>query len=162
MSFYFTNPIFIIYEIVLSYLINKIIIYDNTINKSLGNSLFLLISFLGTTLAYINNRISINKKKNKRKFMKWLEIIELRSISSNHEMLESLLQSLIKDVEKETKKQPIKAYSQIMINTDFRIHLFHDSKKMENSGSPLGLSLASALKDFGLVNHSVWIEMHGK
>jgi nucleoside-diphosphate-sugar epimerase len=33
-------------------------------------------------------------------------------------------------------------------------------KKEENSGSPLGLRLASALKEFGLVNHSIWIEMH--
>jgi hypothetical protein len=48
-----------------------------------------------------------------------------------------------------------------MIDTDFSIHLFHDSKKVEKSGSPLGLRLASALKEFGLVNHSIWIEMNG-
>ena len=50
----------------------------------------------------------------------------------------------------------------LMIDTDFSIHLFHDSKKMERSGSSLGLCLASALKEFGLVNHSIWIEMHSK
>jgi len=33
-------------------------------------------------------------------------------------------------------------------------------KKVENNGSRLGLRLASALKEFGLVNHSVWVEMH--
>jgi hypothetical protein len=94
--------------------------------------------------------------------MKWLEIIELRSAGSNQALLESQLQSLINKVDKETKKQAIKAYSRVMIDTDFRIHLFHDSKKIENSGSPLGLHLASALKEFGLVNHSIWIEMHSK
>ena len=36
------------------------------------------------------------------------------------------------------------------------------TKKVENSVSPLGLDLASALKEHGLVNHSVWIEMQGK
>lgn len=94
--------------------------------------------------------------------MKWLEIIELRSVDSNRELLESQLQKLTNDLDKETKKQAIKAYSRVMIDTDFSIHLFHDSKKVETSGSQLGLRLASALKEFGLVNHSIWIEMHSK
>ena len=94
--------------------------------------------------------------------MKWLEIIELRSVDSNRELLESQLQKLINEVDRETKKQAIKTYSRVMIDTDFSIHLFHDSKKIENSGSPLGLNLVTALKEFGLVNHSVWIEMHDK
>ena len=94
--------------------------------------------------------------------MKWLEIIELRSIDSNRELLKSQLQKLMNEVDRETKKQAIQAYSRVMIDTDFSIHLFHDSKKAENSGSRLGLRLASALKEFGLVNHSIWIEMHSK
>ena len=94
--------------------------------------------------------------------MKWLEIIELRSIGSDRELLESQLQELINEVEEETKKKVIKAYSRVTINTDFSIHLFHDSKKVEDSGSQLGLHLASALKEFGLVNHSIWIEMHSR
>ena len=92
--------------------------------------------------------------------MKWLEVIGLRAANSNRELLESQLQKLIKEVGRETKKQAIKSFSRVMIDTDFSIHLFHDSKKVENSGSPLGLRLASALKEFGLVNHSIWIEMH--
>jgi hypothetical protein len=94
--------------------------------------------------------------------MKWLEIIELRSVDSNRELLESQLQKLINEVDRETKKQAIKAYSRVMIDTDFSIHLFHDSKKVENSGSPLGLNLVTALKEFGLVNHSIWIEKYSK
>ncbi len=91
--------------------------------------------------------------------MKWLEIIELRSVESNRELLESQLQKLINEVDKETKKQAIKVYSHTTVETDFRIHLLHDSKEADISGSPLGLHLASALKKFGLVNHSIWIEM---
>ena len=90
--------------------------------------------------------------------MKWLEIIELRSVGSDRELLESQLQKLINEVVKETKKQAIKAYSRVMIDTDISIHLFHNSKEVENSGSQLGLCIASALKEFGLVNHSVWVE----
>ncbi len=94
--------------------------------------------------------------------MKWLEIIELRSVGNNRELLESQLQKLIIEVDKEIKKQAIVAYSRVLIDTDFSIHLFHDSKKAEKSGSQLGLRLASALKVFGLINHSIWIEMHSK
>ena len=94
--------------------------------------------------------------------MKWLEIIELRSVGSDRELLESQLQKLINEVEKEAKKQAINVYSRVMINTDFRIHLFHDSKIVDNRKSTLGLRLASALKTFGLVNHSIWIEMGSK
>jgi hypothetical protein len=94
--------------------------------------------------------------------MKWLEIIELRSAYGNKKLLESQLETLINEVDQETKKQDIKSYSRVMIDTDFSIHLFHDSKKVENSGSPLGLRLASALEAFGIVNHSIWIEMHSK
>ena len=91
--------------------------------------------------------------------MKWLEIIELRTSDSNRELLKSQLQKLIEEVNAETKKQTIKSYCRTMVDTDFSIHLFHDSKAVEECGSRLGLRLASALREFGLVNHSVWIEV---
>jgi uncharacterized protein YicC (UPF0701 family) len=94
--------------------------------------------------------------------MNWLEIIELRSVNRNRELLKSQLPNLINEVDKEAKKQAIKVYSRVIVDTDFRIHLFHNSNKIDNSGSPLGLRLASALKEFGLVNHSIWVEMHSK
>ena len=92
--------------------------------------------------------------------MKWLEIIELRIAGNNRELLEPQLNKLIDEVERETNRQAIKAYSRVMRDTDFSIHLFHDSKIAEDNGSQLGLLLASALKMFGLVNHSIWIEMN--
>jgi len=94
--------------------------------------------------------------------MKWLEIIELRSAGGNSKLLESQMQKLVNEVYERTKNNAVKAYCRLMIDTDFSIHLFHDSKKVEKSGSPLGLRLAAALKEFGLVNHSIWIEMQGK
>lgn len=94
--------------------------------------------------------------------MKWIEVIQLRSVDSNRERLESKLQRLIDQVEKGRKKQVIMTYSRVLIDTDFSIHIFHDSKKVEKGGSRLGLRLVTALKEFGLVNHSIWIEMHSK
>ena len=93
--------------------------------------------------------------------MELLEIIELRTVDSNRELLESQLRKLIGEAVMDAEKQAIKAYGHAMIDTDFSIHLLHDSKIVEHFGSGLGLRLASALREFGLVNHSVWIEMDG-
>ena len=94
--------------------------------------------------------------------MKWLEIIELRTADSNRELLESRLQEVIDEAKEEMEHQSIKIYTHAVLNTDFSIHLFHESNMAEQFGSRLGVRLASALKEFGLVNHSIWIEMHGK
>ena len=93
--------------------------------------------------------------------MKWIETIELRSVEGNRERLESQLLKLINEVKIDSKKQAIKIYSHVTINSDFCIQLLHDSRKIDVSGSQLGLHLVSALKAFGLVNHSIWAEMLG-
>jgi hypothetical protein len=91
--------------------------------------------------------------------MKWLEIIELRSVDYYQEQLKPLIQILINEVKKEVKDQAISAYNRIMVDTDFTLHLLHDSNNVEYCGSPLGLRLSLALKDYGSVNHSVWAEL---
>ena len=92
--------------------------------------------------------------------MNWLEIIELRSTGSNRQLLESELQNLIRELDRETRRQAIKAYHRMRVDSDFSIHLFHDSKEAEINGSRLGLRIASALKAFGLVKHRIWIELN--
>jgi hypothetical protein len=94
--------------------------------------------------------------------MKWIELIQLRSVNSKRAILESKLQRLIDEVDRKRKKHVIVAYSRVSIDSDFSIHIFHDSKKVENGGSRLGLRLVAALKEFGLVNHSIWMEMRSK
>ncbi len=91
--------------------------------------------------------------------MKCLEIIELRTAESNRKLLDKQMQKLIDHVAAEVGRESIKAYFGVMIASDFSIHLFHDSIEGDKSGSKLGLYLASTLKEFGLVNHSVWIEI---
>lgn len=90
--------------------------------------------------------------------MKWLEIIELRTVDRNWESIKSKLRELIIEVEKATKENSIKTYSRVLIDTDFSIHLFHDSEKVDNQGSMLGLQVTSVLKEFGLVDHKIWVE----
>ena len=90
--------------------------------------------------------------------MKWIEIIELRSAGNTRKQLETHLQEFIEQVEKKTEKQTVKLYTRMMIDTDVSIHLFHDSSQVKNRGSSLGIRLVSALKSYGLVNHTIWIE----
>jgi hypothetical protein len=109
------------------------------------------------------NKTARQKQRLETLIMKWVEMIELRSVDGNRELLESHLQQLMYDVDEEANTQTITAYRRVMIDSDVSIHLVHDSEDVEKSGGPLsslGVRLASALKEFGLVNHSVWIEMH--
>ena len=90
--------------------------------------------------------------------MKWIEIIELRSAGNTRKQLEAHLQEFMDQVEKKSEKQKVKLYTRMMIDTDVSIHLFHDSSKVKNRGSSLGIRLVSTLKSYGLVNHTIWIE----
>lgn len=93
--------------------------------------------------------------------MKWIEMIQLRSADSNREILKSKLQRLIDEADSKRKGRVIMAFSRVSIDTDFSIHIFHDAEDVENGGSSLGLRLASALKEFGLVHHSIWMALQG-
>jgi len=90
--------------------------------------------------------------------MKWLEIIELRSADGNMEQLESMLNNLINELARKTKKQTNVVYKHVMIDTDFSIHMTHNTVKVDSSGSQLGLHIIASLKEYGLVNHSIWVE----
>jgi hypothetical protein len=94
--------------------------------------------------------------------MAWLEIIEIRAMGSNREILKSQLQDLINDLSKEVKLGSVKIFKQVLLETDFSIHLFHDSEKPDTGCSTICSQLVSSLKDFGFVNHTVWIETFNK
>ncbi len=91
--------------------------------------------------------------------MKWIEVIQLRTINSNQEALEERLKELTAEINGKKSRRVIRMYNREQIHTDICIVLFQDTAKKEPGGSEPGLRLASALKEFGLVNHSTWIEM---
>ena len=94
--------------------------------------------------------------------MKWIEVIQLRSTGCDKDFLITELRKLIDKNEKSTKKQMVMAYSRVLIDTDYNIQIFHETKNVEKNGSPLGLRLVSALKAFGFVNHSIWVALNNK
>jgi hypothetical protein len=88
--------------------------------------------------------------------MKYLEIIKLRSARKNSGLLEELLRSIDKFGQRGLVE--MKTFHHAALETDLSAHLLWDLKQPERNGSELGLLLAQALKEVGLVDHSLWIE----
>jgi hypothetical protein len=88
--------------------------------------------------------------------MKWLEVIKLRSAGKDSGSLNELL--LLMDKFSQRGLVETKIYRHAALETDLSVHLRWDSEWPERTGSSPGLHLAQALKEFGLVDHSIWIE----
>jgi hypothetical protein len=71
-----------------------------------------------------------------------------------------LLKELPLAIPKPNPNGPVemKTFRHAALETDLSVHLHWKSEHPEQNGSALGLRLAQALKEFGLVDHSVWIE----
>lgn len=91
--------------------------------------------------------------------MNWIEVVQLRTAERNHNILESRLNQLAGEINREHGPGSIMVYKRSLIPTDYSIQIIHNSGKVEDAGSPLGLRLVAALKEFGLVNHSVWMDV---
>ena len=89
--------------------------------------------------------------------MKWLEIIKLRS-AGNGDGLRAELLRFIAEVDQEGGSVSIKAYRHAALESDLSVHLRWESDGPDQHGSALGLRLVQSLKEFGLIDHSVWIE----
>ena len=94
--------------------------------------------------------------------MNVLETIELQSMGNNRKSLEQVLRSFIEELNNETVPIQIKVYNNLAVDSNFSIHLLYNSSEADISGSHLGLQLGSALKEYGLINHSVWLEKYLK
>jgi len=90
--------------------------------------------------------------------MKWVEIITLRSPTRiNTQFVDELLKQVGRS---DTPRHlvEIRTYQHAIVETDLSIHIYWESEPGNQHKSPLGLKLSYALKDLGLLNHSVWIE----
>jgi hypothetical protein len=90
--------------------------------------------------------------------MNWIEIITLRSHAN---IQESLICELLKPVAEDKERNGLismKIYRNPWVDTDMSVHLHWESTRVEQQGSAMGLRLAQTLKEFGLVNHSAWVE----
>ncbi len=88
--------------------------------------------------------------------MKWLEVIKLRSSGKDYRSLEELLLSVGKF--NQSGLAETKTFRHAALESDWSVYLHWESERPEPNGSPLGLHLTRALKEFGLIDHSVWVE----
>ena len=90
--------------------------------------------------------------------MKWIEVITLRSLAKvDPQLLDQLLGQVVKS---KTPGHPakIRIYHHSVVETDLSIHIHWETERELPRESPLGQQLSYALKAFGLLTHSVWVE----
>ena len=90
--------------------------------------------------------------------MKWLEIIELRTGSTKDQQLPQAFRQLLKELTRGKNLPKVSIYNNCSLSSDYSILLYHDSSQPNIMGSVLGMQISTFLKDFGLVNHNIWIE----
>jgi hypothetical protein len=89
--------------------------------------------------------------------MDTLEIVHLRS---SGEPIETLGERIRESIEAEgTDTEIVTLYRRHGLETDVAIHLRHLQPRKSNGPRTLALRLAHALREFGLVEHTVWEEM---
>jgi len=89
--------------------------------------------------------------------MKWLEIIELRAVHIDQHALHQQIAWLLNKMKED---KVVKIYIKVRVDTDWSIHVQHDSEKVETHGSEVARRLREIIKQFGLVNHSIWLEQY--
>lgn len=94
--------------------------------------------------------------------MKWAEVITVRASGNNSKKLVPTARMLLKDLIKEVGHDGVRIFNREGLETDVYIVLFHNKEKKASGGSLLGLRLVNAFHEFGLVRHTVWIEMDNK
>ncbi len=94
--------------------------------------------------------------------MRWVEIITLRSPGNiSTQFVDELLRE-VSDSDSATDRPKhlveIRIYHHSVVETDLSIHIHWKSEPGSQNKSSLGLRFSSALKNLGLLNHSVWLE----
>ena len=89
--------------------------------------------------------------------MKTLEIIHLRS---SGEPLESLSRRIRDSITAESKSiEAVTLCRRQGLETDLAVHILHSGEPGRQGPSGLALRLASALRAYGLVEHTLWEEL---
>lgn len=89
--------------------------------------------------------------------MKWLEIIKIRSAVMGKENILSDLLLQFNKMLLANKPSGIFLYHHANLKTDLSIHIHWETEGTVFNKSCVGVRIAHVLKDFGLVNHSVWV-----
>ena len=90
--------------------------------------------------------------------MKCVEVITLRSLEkANIESMDELFRQILKS-RISGLRPDVRIYRHSMVETDFSIHIYGQTRERHPKGTPLGQQLTDGLKGLGLLTHSVWVE----
>ncbi len=89
------------------------------------------------------------------KKMLWLEVISIRASQGAHGMIKDVIHTLKSDSRIRDAKE-VRVFSNAI--GDIAIHIARESRQTTCEESSIGLQLAAALSEYGLINHTIWIE----
>lgn len=90
--------------------------------------------------------------------MKTLEIIHLRLAGDSPQTLVDVIR---KSVSSEPDCIEVRIYRHARLATDLVVHLHREVTGRSDQASDVGTRLASLLREYGMVEHSVWVEAYG-
>ena len=85
--------------------------------------------------------------------MKTLEIIHLRLTGNSHQDLMNIIEGVLNF---KGEEMDIRIYRQTKLANDLAVHIHRETKGKDKGYSNTGLRLATLLKEYGMVAHSVW------
>lgn len=91
-------------------------------------------------------------------FMNTLEVIHLRLAGVSPEALADGIRA---EVESSSEPVDMRVYRHGRVETDLVVHLHRKTAEGGGRSSTLGSHLASTLRGYGIVEHSVWVEAFG-
>ena len=90
--------------------------------------------------------------------MKRLEVLHLRLVGNRPETLIKKIRDAVVRHDPETT---ILLYQHAAVKTDLAVHIHIAEPSANHVDTELGVRLASALREFGMVEHTIWIEQKG-
>ena len=88
--------------------------------------------------------------------MKWMEFMKVQTAGTQGQTAMPRLLELTANLKKTPGLLESGVYNQASGYGDFAVLLLWDTDQPQQEGSMEGLNLQQILKQFGLVNHSVW------
>ena len=89
--------------------------------------------------------------------MKTLEIIHLRLAGDSPQ---TLIDAIRKSIGSEPALMETRVYRHTRLRTDLAVHLRREATRRNDCASDIGIRLAALLREYGMVEHSVWVEAY--
>jgi len=90
--------------------------------------------------------------------MLWMEMIRLRTTPAQLKKVTGLLLETSSRAAGEAGLVRMHMYNSASHQSDLALSLWWDTEFLQHEGSRAGLTMREALKAFGLVEHTIWVE----